>query len=124
VGSIQGLALNPALLVPKIVLHGKSVALSPLEGSLRDPFRLSVLTIRETKLPTAVRSGADMPPATARPRSALRALFNSEASGGIVLMGAAALALVVANSPVSGAYFGVLHSYVLGLSVLHWATMP
>jgi NhaA family Na+:H+ antiporter len=35
-------------------------------------------------------------------------------------MGAAALALVFANSPVSGAYFKVLHSYVLGLSVLHW----
>jgi NhaA family Na+:H+ antiporter len=35
-------------------------------------------------------------------------------------MGAAALALVVANSPVSSAYFEVLHSYVLGLSVLHW----
>jgi Na+:H+ antiporter, NhaA family len=58
--------------------------------------------------------------AAPRPRSALRALLNNEASGGVVLMGAAALALVVANSPVSGAYFAVLHSYVLGLSVLHW----
>jgi NhaA family Na+:H+ antiporter len=55
-----------------------------------------------------------------RPRSALRAFLSSEASGGVVLMGAAALALVVANSPVSGAYFEVLHSYVLGMSVLHW----
>jgi Na+:H+ antiporter, NhaA family len=55
-----------------------------------------------------------------RPRSALRAFLSSEASGGVVLMGAAALALVVANSPVSGAYFEVLHSYMLGLSVLHW----
>jgi NhaA family Na+:H+ antiporter len=58
--------------------------------------------------------------AASRPRSALRAFLSSEASGGVVLMGAAALALVVANSPVSGAYFGALHSYVLGLSVLHW----
>ena len=55
-----------------------------------------------------------------RPRSALRAFLDIEASGGLVLMGAAALALVVANSPLSGAYFDALHSYVLGLSVLHW----
>ncbi len=57
---------------------------------------------------------------TPRPRSALRAFLNNEASGGLVLMGAAALALVVANSPGSGAYFEGLHSDVLGLSVLHW----
>jgi len=55
-----------------------------------------------------------------RPRSALRAFLDNEASGGVVLMGAAALALVVANSPASGAYFAALHSFVLGLSVLHW----
>jgi Na+:H+ antiporter, NhaA family len=61
-----------------------------------------------------------MHPAAPRPRSVLRALLTSEASGGVVLMGAAALALVVANSPASGTYFEVLHSYVLGLSVLHW----
>ena len=54
-----------------------------------------------------------------RPRSALRTFLANEASGGLVLMGAAALALVVANSPLSGAYFDAL-SYVLGLSVLHW----
>ena len=35
-------------------------------------------------------------------------------------MGAAALALIVANSPLSGVYFGALHSYVFGLSVEHW----
>jgi len=57
---------------------------------------------------------------TPRPRSALRAFLNNEASGGLVLMGAAALALVVANSPASGSYFAALHSHVLGLSVLHW----
>jgi len=57
---------------------------------------------------------------TPRPRSAMRAFMNSEASGGLVLMGTAALALVIANSPLSGAYFAVLHSDVLGLSVLHW----
>jgi NhaA family Na+:H+ antiporter len=40
---------------------------------------------------------------TPRPRSALRALLNNEASGGLVLMGVAALALVVANSPLADA---------------------
>jgi Na+:H+ antiporter, NhaA family len=49
--------------------------------------------------------------AAPRPRSALRAFLSSEASG-VVLMGAAALALVVANSPASGTYFEALHSYV------------
>jgi NhaA family Na+:H+ antiporter len=55
-----------------------------------------------------------------RPLSALRRLLQSEAGGGLLLMGVAALALIIANSPVADAYFGVLKSYVLGLSVLHW----
>jgi NhaA family Na+:H+ antiporter len=38
---------------------------------------------------------------TARPRplSALRAFLRSESAGGLLLMGSAALALLVANSP-------------------------
>ncbi len=44
-----------------------------------------------------------------RPRSALRAFLRSEAAGGIVLMAAAALALIVANSPFAGAYHSLLH---------------
>lgn len=55
-----------------------------------------------------------------RPASALRGLLRSEAAGGLLLMGAAALALVVANSPFSGAYFATLHAPVAGLDVLHW----
>jgi len=55
-----------------------------------------------------------------RPRSALRAFMDGEASGGLVLMAVAALALVVANSPLAGTYFHALHVYVGGLSVLHW----
>ncbi|MGU3662290.1 Na+/H+ antiporter NhaA [Methylobacterium fujisawaense] len=55
-----------------------------------------------------------------RPLSALRAALQSEASGGLILMASAALALVVANSRWSDAYFGVLKAYVGGLSVLHW----
>jgi len=35
-------------------------------------------------------------------------------------MAAAALALIVANSPLGGVYANLLHSYVGGLSVLHW----
>ncbi|WP_306224057.1 Na+/H+ antiporter NhaA [Bosea beijingensis] len=60
-------------------------------------------------------------PATrTKPLSALRDFLHGEAAGGIVLMVVAALALVVANSPLAPLYFGVLKSYVLGLSVLHW----
>ncbi len=55
-----------------------------------------------------------------RPVSALRDFLESEAAGGLILMGAAALALIIANSPLSGFYFETLHSYVLGLSIEHW----
>ncbi|MDQ4136418.1 MAG: Na+/H+ antiporter NhaA [Pseudomonadota bacterium] len=55
-----------------------------------------------------------------RPRSARREFLNSEAAGGLVLMAAALLALAVANSPLAPGYFGVLETYVLGLSILHW----
>src|SRR5512147_185275 len=61
-----------------------------------------------------------IPSAGSRRQTAIRAFLNHEAAGGIVLMTAALLAVVVANSPASSAYFGVLKSYVLGLSVLHW----
>jgi Na+:H+ antiporter, NhaA family len=55
-----------------------------------------------------------------RPISALRALLRSEASGGIVLMAVAALALLIANSPAAPLYFSVLEIHIGGLSVLHW----
>src|SRR3954453_7220105 len=55
-----------------------------------------------------------------RPMSVLRDFLESEAAGGLILMGAAALALVIANSPLSDFYFETLHSYVFGLSVEHW----
>ncbi|HEY0420070.1 MAG TPA: Na+/H+ antiporter NhaA, partial [Acetobacteraceae bacterium] len=59
-------------------------------------------------------------PGPRRPLSMLRYMLDNEASGGLVLMGAAALALVLANSPVSEAYFGTLHAYLGPLSVQHW----
>ncbi len=37
-----------------------------------------------------------------------------------MLMGSAALALVVANSPLAPAYFGLLSGYLGPLSVAHW----
>jgi Na+:H+ antiporter, NhaA family len=55
-----------------------------------------------------------------RPMSVLRKFLQSEAAGGLILMGTAALALTIANSPLSGVYFGALHSYVFGLSIEHW----
>jgi len=54
------------------------------------------------------------------PPSVLRALLTHEASGGLVLMASAAIALVVANSPASAVYEAALGRYVFGLSVLHW----
>jgi Na+:H+ antiporter, NhaA family len=52
--------------------------------------------------------------------SLMRRFFDSEASGGMILMGVTVVALALANSPAAGIYFGVLKTYVLGLSVLHW----
>ncbi|MGG5810707.1 Na+/H+ antiporter NhaA [Falsiroseomonas sp. CW058] len=60
------------------------------------------------------------PLATRRPTSAMRAFLDNEASGGLVLMGAAALALAVANSPLAPAYFGALKAYIGPLSLGHW----
>ncbi len=58
--------------------------------------------------------------AAVRPISILRAFIHNAASGGIVLMASAALALIVANSPLAETYEDVLHVEVAGLSVLHW----
>ncbi|WP_134500114.1 Na+/H+ antiporter NhaA [Microvirga pakistanensis] len=52
--------------------------------------------------------------------SLMRKFFDSEASGGMILMAVTVIALVLANSPLADLYFGVLKTYVLGLSVLHW----
>jgi NhaA family Na+:H+ antiporter len=54
------------------------------------------------------------------PPSVFRRFLDSEASGGLVLMAVAVLALVIANSPLALAYFAILKMYVFGLSILHW----
>jgi NhaA family Na+:H+ antiporter len=46
--------------------------------------------------------------------------MSGSATGGLVLMGAACLAIIVANSPVAPAYFAALHATIGPLSVLHW----
>ena len=58
--------------------------------------------------------------ATTRPISIFREFLDSEAAGGIILMVAAALALIVANSPLAETYFAALHAYLGPLSVSHW----
>ncbi len=55
-----------------------------------------------------------------RPVSLLREFLESEASGGLLLMGTAALALVVANSALAGGYRNVLGAYVGPMNVGHW----
>ena len=63
-----------------------------------------------------------------RPVSFLQAFLRSEALGGYVLMLAAVVALVVANSPLAAGYFDILGTklgfhvgpVMLKESVLHW----
>ncbi|CAM2835620.1 Na+/H+ antiporter NhaA [Vibrio rarus] len=50
----------------------------------------------------------------------LKDFFKMESAGGIILVIAAALAMMVANSPLNEVYDGALHSYFLGMSVSHW----
>lgn len=55
-----------------------------------------------------------------RIQSTLRQFLDAEASGGIVLMTAAVLAIVIANSALSDEYFHLLHIYIGPLSLQHW----
>ncbi len=60
------------------------------------------------------------PAIRSRPLAALRGFLESEAAGGLVLMGVALLAILVANSPLAASYFAVLKVYIGPLSLLHW----
>jgi Na+:H+ antiporter, NhaA family len=55
-----------------------------------------------------------------KPRSMLREFLRNEASGGLLLMGAAALAMIVANSPLAASYQAALHIKLGPLSLIHW----
>jgi Na+/H+ antiporter NhaA len=59
-------------------------------------------------------------PAPLLPWRMLQSFLATEAASGFVLVGAAAAALVVANSPLAPAYAALLHVDIAGLSVLHW----
>src|SRR5690348_9572156 len=55
-----------------------------------------------------------------RPLSIIRTLLAGEAAGGLILMAAAALALVVANGPLADTYAHALHAELGPMSVQHW----
>jgi len=55
-----------------------------------------------------------------RPANALQAFLQGETSGGVLLIGAAVLALAVANSGLGPLYSHMLHLDLAGLSLLHW----
>jgi NhaA family Na+:H+ antiporter len=55
-----------------------------------------------------------------RIQSTLRQFLDAEASGGIVLMAVAVLAIVTANSALAEEYFHLLHAYIGPLSLQHW----
>ncbi|MFL1502434.1 Na+/H+ antiporter NhaA [Pseudomonas sp. O64] len=59
-----------------------------------------------------------------RESPATRAFFSrflaAESAGGLILMAAALIALLVANSPLADIYFSSLHVKVVGLSIEHW----
>lgn len=71
---------------------------------------------------TRVRKPMTKNPSTRRThaRSILREFLTQEASGGIVLMACALIAMIIANSALAKGYFSVLHLHVAGLSVQHW----
>ena len=52
--------------------------------------------------------------------SALRRFLDSEAAGGLLLVGAAGMALVLANSPAADVYFSSLDLPIFGMTLLHW----
>lgn len=51
---------------------------------------------------------------------AIRNFLKLESAGGIILIFAAVIAMMIANSPLEPLYNGTLHTYVAGLSVSHW----
>jgi len=57
---------------------------------------------------------------SSQPSSLLHRILASETAGGLILIATAAIALIVANSPLSADYFHALHAYLGPLSVHHW----
>lgn len=61
-----------------------------------------------------------MPPKSLARPSALRRFLHSQAAAGIVLMGAALVGLLIANSPFAAGYDALLHAHLGPLSLGHW----
>lgn len=59
-------------------------------------------------------------PAPFRPRQMIRDFLATEAASGSVLVGAAIVALAIANSPLADGFTKGLHAEFAGLSLLHW----
>ena len=57
---------------------------------------------------------------TSHPSSLLHKVLASETAGGLILIATAAIALIVANSPLAADYFSALHLYAGPLSIQHW----
>jgi NhaA family Na+:H+ antiporter len=55
-----------------------------------------------------------------RTNATLRQFLDNEASGGLVLMAVAFLAIITANSSLAPIYFTALHAYIGPLSLHHW----
>ncbi|QTQ86302.1 Na+/H+ antiporter NhaA (plasmid) [Agrobacterium tumefaciens] len=55
-----------------------------------------------------------------RINSTLRKFLDNEASGGLVLMAVALLAIITANSPLAEDYFHILYVYIGPLNLQHW----
>ena len=98
---------------------GQAAAIAAVLGRLADRSRAALTPAR---IPIGAWHGrpAPSPWPAAGPCPCCAHFLDNEAAGGLVLMAAAALALVVANSPLAPAYFGALHAYLGPLSVLHW----
>ncbi|MEZ8193914.1 MULTISPECIES: Na+/H+ antiporter NhaA [Vibrio] len=50
----------------------------------------------------------------------IRDFFKMESAGGILLVIAAAIAMMIANTSFNGVYQEFLHTYVFGMSISHW----
>lgn len=61
-----------------------------------------------------------MPEHHHRPPSALRLFLTNQSTGGLVLIGTAAVALLIANSALGPAYEALLSTYLGPMSVIHW----
>ncbi|HEY0974672.1 MAG TPA: Na+/H+ antiporter NhaA [Solimonas sp.] len=54
------------------------------------------------------------------PLASLQRFLQQESAAGLLLMAVAVIALLIANSPWASFYFDGQHTYIAGLSVLHW----